>query len=196
MPSDGNPAGLTRRRLLKGAAGLAAAAALMPPNVRRALAQPDRGGLRATSSTSCMLMQENRSFDHYFGTLAGVRGFDDPRRAEAARRPFRVSISRTRRIPNGYLLPFHLDTACEQRAEDSFHQPRLGGAARGLEWRPDGSMAAGASQGGRRERPVRHGLLHARGHSVPVRAGRGVHDLRCLPLLGVGPDVAESHVSG
>ena len=25
-----------------------------------------------------MLMQENRSFDHYFGTLAGVRGFDDP----------------------------------------------------------------------------------------------------------------------
>jgi phospholipase C len=25
-----------------------------------------------------MLMQENRSFDHYFGTLPGVRGFDDP----------------------------------------------------------------------------------------------------------------------
>jgi phospholipase C len=23
-------------------------------------------------------MQENRSFDHYFGTLAGVRGFGDP----------------------------------------------------------------------------------------------------------------------
>jgi phospholipase C len=25
-----------------------------------------------------ILMKENRSFDHYFGTLAGVRGFDDP----------------------------------------------------------------------------------------------------------------------
>ena len=24
------------------------------------------------------LMQENRSFDHYFGTLSGVRGFSDP----------------------------------------------------------------------------------------------------------------------
>jgi phospholipase C len=24
-------------------------------------------------------MQENRSFDHYFGTLNGVRGFADPR---------------------------------------------------------------------------------------------------------------------
>jgi phospholipase C len=23
-------------------------------------------------------MQENLSFDHYFGTLSGVRGFDDP----------------------------------------------------------------------------------------------------------------------
>ena len=26
-----------------------------------------------------LLMQENRSFDHYFGTLRGVRGFGDPR---------------------------------------------------------------------------------------------------------------------
>jgi phospholipase C len=26
-----------------------------------------------------VLMQENRSFDHYFGALRGVRGFDDPR---------------------------------------------------------------------------------------------------------------------
>jgi Phosphoesterase family len=25
-----------------------------------------------------ILMQENRSFDHYFGTLSGVRGFSDP----------------------------------------------------------------------------------------------------------------------
>ena len=26
-----------------------------------------------------ILMQENRSFDHYFGSLKGVRGFNDPR---------------------------------------------------------------------------------------------------------------------
>lgn len=25
-----------------------------------------------------LFMQENRAFDHYFGTLAGVRGFADP----------------------------------------------------------------------------------------------------------------------
>ena len=26
-----------------------------------------------------ILMQENRSFDHYFGTMSGVRGFSDPK---------------------------------------------------------------------------------------------------------------------
>src|SRR6516225_1075991 len=31
-----------------------------------------------------LLMQENRSFDHYFGTMSGVRGFDD---ANALRLP-------------------------------------------------------------------------------------------------------------
>ena len=25
-----------------------------------------------------IVMKENRSFDHYFGTLSGVRGFSDP----------------------------------------------------------------------------------------------------------------------
>ena len=54
-------------------------------------------------------MQENRSFDHYFGTLPGVRGFSDP----AA-----ITLSTGRSVfyqpdavnPAGYLLPFHLDT--------------------------------------------------------------------------------------
>src|SRR5262244_2494366 len=75
---------MTRRRLLgTGAKAMAAAFAssLLPPNVRRALAaqSPDvapKGSLRDIKHV-VMLMQENRSFDHYFGTLAGVRGFDD-----------------------------------------------------------------------------------------------------------------------
>jgi len=25
-----------------------------------------------------LFLQENRAFDHYFGTMAGVRGFSDP----------------------------------------------------------------------------------------------------------------------
>ena len=44
-----------------------------------------------------LLMQENRSFDHYFGTMAGVRGYADP----AAR----AVLERNR------LQPFRLDLA-------------------------------------------------------------------------------------
>ncbi len=103
---------LTRRRLLGSAAGLAASAAatLMPPNLRRVLAEsPPKGGSLRDIKHVVVLMQENRSFDHYFGTLAGVRGFDDP----AA-----LKLSTGRSVfyqpdpenPHGYLLPFHLDT--------------------------------------------------------------------------------------
>ena len=54
-------------------------------------------------------MQENRSFDHYFGTMAGVRGFGDP---HAQRLPDGRSVFYQPDAvnPDGYLLPFHLDT--------------------------------------------------------------------------------------
>jgi phospholipase C len=104
---------LTRRQLLKGAGRLAAVAAastLMPPNVRRMLAQqpPAMSSLRDIKHI-VMLMQENRSFDHYFGTLSGVRGFDDP---EALKLPGGRSVfyQPDDKNPDGYLLPFHLDT--------------------------------------------------------------------------------------
>ncbi|MBP2321680.1 phospholipase C [Kibdelosporangium banguiense] len=65
---------LSRRRLLT----LSAAASLLPPSVHTALAEPARpGGLEAIEHV-VILMQENRSFDNYFGTLRGVRGFGDP----------------------------------------------------------------------------------------------------------------------
>ena len=40
-------------------------------------------GVNATDSLKdikhvILFMQENRAFDHYFGTMAGVRNFDDP----------------------------------------------------------------------------------------------------------------------
>jgi phospholipase C len=103
---------LTRRRLLGSAAGLAAAAAatLMPPNLRRALAQtPPRQRSIRDIKHIVMLMQENRSFDHYFGTLAGVRGFGDE---QALKLPNGQSVfyQPDALNPKGYLLPFHLDT--------------------------------------------------------------------------------------
>ena len=73
---------ISRRRLLQGA-GTAAAAAFaaefLPSNVRKALAAgPSRGGSIRDIKHVVILMQENRSFDHYFGTLPNVRGFSDP----------------------------------------------------------------------------------------------------------------------
>lgn len=65
------------RRTLLTAAGLGAASSLLPPSVHEALArEPRRGGLSAIKHV-VLLMQENRSFDHYYGSLRGVRGFSD-----------------------------------------------------------------------------------------------------------------------
>jgi phospholipase C len=104
---------LSRRRLLGSAAGLTGAAlasGLLPSSVRKALAAgpPSSASLRDVEHVVC-LMQENRSFDHYFGTMAGVRGFGDPSV---------ITLSTGRSVfyqpdtvhPDGYVLPFHLDT--------------------------------------------------------------------------------------
>src|SRR4051812_8103570 len=73
-----------RRRFLQllGAGGGAAAfTAPFLASIQRALAIPahHRSGTIADVEHVVILMQENRSFDHYFGTLRGVRGFADPR---------------------------------------------------------------------------------------------------------------------
>ncbi|MDG2520697.1 phospholipase C, phosphocholine-specific [Caulobacter segnis] len=64
-------------------AGLGAAAAF--PSIARALTIAPRvrtGTIRDVEHV-VILMQENRSFDHYFGTMAGVRGYGDPHPAPA-----------------------------------------------------------------------------------------------------------------
>jgi phospholipase C len=105
---------MTRRRLLA-AAGAAAAATLaaefLPENVRKALAAgPPRGsGSLRDVKHVVILMQENRSFDHYFGTLPGVRGFADPA-AITLSTGKSVFFQPDSQKSDGYLLPFHLDT--------------------------------------------------------------------------------------
>src|SRR4029077_21232592 len=53
-----------------------------------------------------ILIQENRSFDHYFGSYRGVRGFSEQSMAFQQPDPANVSSP-----PVGALLPFHLDTS-------------------------------------------------------------------------------------
>ncbi|MGZ0147367.1 alkaline phosphatase family protein [Kribbella sp. WER1] len=56
-----------------------------------------------------LLMQENRSFDHYFGAMSGVRGFADPH-ALTLPTGRNVFYQPTDKNPDGYQLPFHLDS--------------------------------------------------------------------------------------
>jgi phospholipase C len=108
-----------RRAFLQLAAGAAIGAAALPPGVADALALPAN---RVTGTIKdvehvVILMQENRSFDHYFGTLRGVRGFDDPRPITLPsgqpvwRQPAKDGAST--------VSPFHLDTN-STRAETMF----------------------------------------------------------------------------
>ncbi|CAN5623000.1 phospholipase C, phosphocholine-specific [soil metagenome] len=72
-----------RRDFIKKAAALAGGAGLinmLPPSVQKALAiNPAPGSTWQDAEHIVLLMQENRSFDHCFGALRGVRGFNDPR---------------------------------------------------------------------------------------------------------------------
>lgn len=76
---------LTRRGFLGAAAAVGGAAALgaaLPSAVAQALPAHHQLGQGAKGRLSdvkhiVVLMQENRSFDHYFGSLRGVRGFGD-----------------------------------------------------------------------------------------------------------------------
>ncbi len=71
------------------------------------------------------LMQENRSFDHYYGTYPGVRGFDD--------HPHNSLGAFAQKWPGGRdrtLLPFHLDSStslglCTQDLDHSWHGEHL-----------------------------------------------------------------------
>jgi phospholipase C len=109
------------RALATGAAsvaGAAAAAQVFPPAIRKALAIPphrETGTLEDVQHI-VILMQENRSFDHYFGTLHGVRGFGDrfpiplPDRPGAVRKNVWLQASGPRDESARVLAPFRLDT--------------------------------------------------------------------------------------
>jgi phospholipase C len=100
-----------RREFLKLLTTTAAASAF-PASISRALAIPahHRTGSINDVEHVVVMMQENRSFDHYFGTLRGVRGFGDPR---AVKLPSGKSVwhQPDPNNPDGYVLPFRPETS-------------------------------------------------------------------------------------
>jgi phospholipase C len=105
----------SRREFLKKAALLAGAtgvASTLPNSVLKAMSiNPDKGTTFYDAEHVVFLMQENRSFDHFFGKMKGVRGFNDPHphiqpngnkvwlqndKAENTFAPFHVDINKTK----------------------------------------------------------------------------------------------------
>lgn len=97
-----------RRNFLRATAAAGATFAV-PDAIQKALAVPanNRTGTIADVEHVVIFMQENRSFDHYFGMLAGVRGYGDPRAISLPGgkpvwyQPTQAGAS--------YVLPYHFD---------------------------------------------------------------------------------------
>jgi phospholipase C len=100
----------TRRDFIKQAGLLAGGAGIwqaLPAAVQKALAiDPAPGSSFADAEHIVLLMQENRSFDHCFGSLQGVRGFNDPR---AIQLPNKNLVWLQSNAAGETYLPFRLD---------------------------------------------------------------------------------------
>jgi len=111
---------MSRRQLLAGAATVGAGAGLagLPNEVWRVLAAtPAAGSSLQDIEHVIIFIQENRSYDHYFGRYKAGRGFSDPsplvqpaNGKTVFYQPDSHNVGASADPPAGYLLPFHLDT--------------------------------------------------------------------------------------
>ncbi len=110
---------ITRREILKlagAAVGTGAATRLLSGCGSTGSTSGSNATTTPTGAATCsklsdiqhvvILIQENRSFDHYFGSYRGVRGFGD--QSAAFQQPDPSNLSSP---PVGKLLPFHLNAA-------------------------------------------------------------------------------------
>ncbi|WP_428313394.1 phosphocholine-specific phospholipase C [Hydrocarboniphaga sp.] len=110
------------RRGFLGIAGGSVAGAMIPACIREALAIPASSETKSIADVQhvVILMQENRAFDHYFGTLRGVRGFGDR---------FTIPLPEDRTVWQQHdsfgveVLPYHLDGSAgnAQRVDGTPH---------------------------------------------------------------------------
>ena len=118
-------------------AGATGFTSVLPPAIQRALAiDPAPGSTFMDAEHVVILMQENRSFDHSFGNLKGVRGYRDPRAITLANKnpvwhqtnaagetyaPFRLDIKATMATWMGS-LPHSWTNQVDARNEGKYDQ--------------------------------------------------------------------------
>src|SRR5580693_4587217 len=109
---------ISRRKVLAGGMAAAAAAALARTGMQTAEAlarTPAAGSDLGAVEHVVFLMMENRSFDHFFGWMKGVRGFNDHTASDLG--------AFAQAWPGGKsptLLPFRFDTTNGTDAECTF----------------------------------------------------------------------------
>ena len=161
---------MNRREFL--GAGAAASTLLFSPwkTLESAMAAPAACGPLANIEHVVFLINENRSFDSYFGTYKGVRGFADG----TNRASFSQAFPGVPGQPyGGHLLPFHFDTTKQgecvndiSHGWDVLHQAWHGGkndaflsAHLAANWLRDGPNTMGYST--RADLPFYHALADA-----------------------------------
>src|ERR1700729_4330365 len=142
MNQDGENYNFSRRRFLQytglgaaavTAAGLSAAPAGAAVDGSSAAAKALPKGWSGTIADVkhvVILMQENRSFDHYFGTLSGVRGFGDKQALTYQNGTSIFQQPDPARTDLGYLLPYNLTDQVDGDLDHSWdgdHEARNGG---------------------------------------------------------------------
>ncbi|MFI5160570.1 MAG: phosphocholine-specific phospholipase C [Sphingobacteriales bacterium] len=102
--SDSRRDFLKKAALLAGAAGFAN---IIPLSIQKAMAiNAPEGSTYLDAEHIVILMQENRSFDHTYGTLQGVRGYNDPRAIDL---PNKNKVWLQSNAAGETYAPFHLD---------------------------------------------------------------------------------------
>src|SRR3989442_1365621 len=81
----------------------------LPPSLAEA-AERGKGSLDRIEQV-VILMQENRAFDHYFGTMRGVRGFGDRAALRMNNNQDIFHQPDPLRADGGFLLPWRVDTS-------------------------------------------------------------------------------------
>jgi len=95
---------LKKAALLAGVTGLAN---VIPASIQKAMAiNASAGSTYLDAEHIVILMQENRSFDHTYGTLQGVRGYNDPRAIDL---PNKNKVWLQSNTEGETYAPFHLD---------------------------------------------------------------------------------------
>lgn len=102
--------GMSRREFMAKLAAASSAGAMMSlagPVIEKAYGAGPCSGHLTDIEHFVFMLQENRSFDHYFGSLSGINGFDTPSSAfqQKGWNPQTQSID-----PAGVTIPYRFDT--------------------------------------------------------------------------------------